>query len=99
MTELKRQYELTFIIPPTLAEEDIKAIQATVQGWITDQEGEILKENHWGRRKLAYPIQNYKEGYYILLEFESQPSIIKELERRMRLSQEVIRYLVVRAEE
>lgn len=94
-----RQYELTFILPPAMAEEEIQNVQNTIQGWITDQEGEMVKDNHWGRRKLAYPIQNYKEGYYILLEFKGSPEGIKELDRRLRLDSNVLRYLIVRQDD
>lgn len=95
----KRQYELTFILPPLLAEDEIGTLQETVEGWIAAGEGEVTKVSHWGRRKLAYPIQNYKEGYYILIEMSNLPASIKELERRMRLDDNIIRHLVVLAED
>lgn len=94
MTDV-RQYELTFILPPALAEDEITAMQNTVQGWITDQQGEVIKVSHWGRRRLAYAIQNYKEGYYILMEFKTQPKNIKDLDRRIRLEVGIIRHLIV----
>src|SRR3990172_5589569 len=94
-----RRYELTFILPPTLAEEDLNATLQTIQGWITDRSGEIVKVNHWGRRKLAYPVQNYKEGYYVLIEFQNDAATMKELDRRLRLEAGVLRYLLVHAEE
>lgn len=93
-----RQYELTFILPPSMAEDEVNNIQDTISGWVTGQQGEVTKASHWGRRRLAYPIQNYKEGYYILLEFDSDPEAIKDLDRRIRLNASIIRHLIVRVE-
>ena len=95
----QRQYELTFILPPSLAEDEIATVQETIEGWITSQDGEIIKASHWGRRKLAYLIQNFKEGYYILLEIKADPSIFKDVDRRLRLEAHVLRHLVVRIDE
>lgn len=91
-----RQYELTFILPPSMAEDEIRAAQETVEGWITSAGGEITKASHWGRRRLEYTIQSYKEGYYILLEFTADPAIIRDVERRLRLDVTYLRHLVVR---
>lgn len=96
---MQRQYELTFILPPAMAEAEIEVLQGTVQTWITDAGGEIVKNTHWGRRRLAYPIQNYKEGYYILIEFKADSLTIKDLERRLRLESAVLRHLVVKDED
>jgi len=95
----QRLYELTFILPPALAEEEVTAVQDSVTGWITDGEGEVVKASHWGRRRLAYSIQNYKEGYYILLEMNAEPDSLTELERRIRLEANILRHLVVRVED
>lgn len=92
-----RQYELIFILPPLLAEDEINTIQETVTTWVTNQGGEITKSSHWGRRRLAYPIQNYKEGYYILLEVSTSPDSITEIERRIKLDDNIIRHLMVLA--
>lgn len=94
-TTTKRHYEVTFILPPALGEEETNNLQNNVQGWITDQGGEIVKVNHWGRRRLAYNIKTYKEGYYILIEFDAPPSAIRELDRRMRLDTNFLRHLII----
>jgi len=94
-----RQYEVTFILPPALAEDEITSLQDMVQGWITDQKGEIQKLSHWGRRRLAYPVQNYKEGYYILLQILADPAAMNDLDRRMRLDTTIMRHLIVRMDE
>jgi len=92
----KRQYELTFILPPALAEDEIAEVEKNVTTWIGNQEGEIEKSSHWGRRRLAYPIENYKEGYYILLEILMPPTGLTDVDRRMRLDASIIRHLAVR---
>lgn len=92
---MQRQYELTFILPPSTPEAEIEVLLGTVQGWITESGGEIVKATHWGRRKLAYSIQNYKEGYYILLEYKADSRSIQDLERRLRLDASVLRHLVI----
>lgn len=99
MSTESRLYELTYILPPALAEEEVTSVQDTINTWITNQAGEVLKANHWGRRKLAYPIQNYKEGYYIYTEFQSEPKAITDVDRRLRLQAEVLRHLIVRVDE
>jgi small subunit ribosomal protein S6 len=94
-----RQYELIFILPPTLAEDETAAIVDAVQGWITEPGGEIVKVSHWGRRRLEYVIQNYKEGYYILFEFKADPKSIKDLDRRVRLETSILRHLIVKVDD
>lgn len=94
-----RQYELTYVLPPSLAEDEINSMQETIQGWITMHGGEITKVSHWGRRRLAYTIQNYKEGYYILYHVSTAPANLKDLDRRMRLDTTILRHLIVRLDE
>ncbi|HLA42011.1 MAG TPA: 30S ribosomal protein S6 [Aggregatilineales bacterium] len=94
----QRPYELVFILPPSLAEDEINSVQEHIIGWITDQGGNIIKTSPWGRRRLAYSIQNYKEGYYFEIDFNAETSSIKDLERRLRLEPGVIRHLIVQDE-
>jgi small subunit ribosomal protein S6 len=94
-----REYELTFILPPAMSEDEINALQENVIGWITAQQGEVLKNSHWGRRHLAYAINNYKEGYYILLQIKLPGAGLKEIDRRMRLDGTILRHLIVRLDE
>lgn len=99
MRDVPRDYELTFILPPSLAEDEINQIQDNVQSWITNQSGEIVKASHWGRKRLAYAIENYKEGYYIFLQVKTPPSSWKDVDRRMRLDSNILRHLVVRMDD
>ena len=95
----KRIYEVVFIIDPDTPDEDIKRLTENLQGIITDQGGTITKSEVMGRRQLAYQIGRKNEGVYVLFEIEGTGREIAELERRMRVSDQVIRYLTVRVDE
>lgn len=95
---MKRNYEITYIIPVNLNEEEQKQIEERVQGWITDKEGAVLNSSHWGRRRLAYTIDTNREGFYIFLQTEMVPSELADFDRRMTLDPNVIRHLVVRVD-
>ena len=88
-------YELMFIINPTLEEEKKSAVVEKVTEIITNGGGEVSKTDVWGMRKLAYPIEKKEEGYYVVLEFQAAPELPKELNRRLRISDDVMRHLVI----
>ena len=87
-------YEVMFIIDPTLEDEVKEATVETVKG-IIEADGAVDKVDVWGMRKLAYPIQKKNEGYYVVIEFKANPTLPKELDRRMRISDAVIRHLII----
>ena len=87
-------YEVMFIIDPTLEDEKKDATVETVQGIIA-ADGEVGKVDVWGMRKLAYPIQKKNEGYYVVIEFKANPTLPKELDRRMRISDSIMRHLII----
>lgn len=91
-----RDYELVYIIRPTAQEEELAPLNERIQGWITAEGGEIQKVNPWGRRRLAYPIERFRDGTYIQVNFRSQTDALGGLERQLKLSEDVIRYLLVR---
>ena len=92
---MQTTYETLFIINPDLEESEItKAIDA-VQEIITAGGGTILKVDRWGRRQLAYLIQNKREGYYVVIYFQAPSTIIDELNRRYKLTDSIMRNLVV----
>lgn len=92
-----RDYELTFIVRPDLEEEAVAGITARVEQTITANGGQVLKTNAWGKRHLAYPIRRYSEGYYFLLHAELTDKAIREVERQIKISEDIIRHLLVRA--
>lgn len=94
-----RDYEFTFIIHPSVEDEGIADVTEKVSQFITNGGGVVNSVDHWGRRRLAYPIQKQTEGYYVLMRVQLDPQAIKELERNLKLAEEVIRYLLVRVED
>jgi small subunit ribosomal protein S6 len=95
----KRIYEVVFIIDPATGEEDSTRLVENLQKIVTDQGGTITKSESMGRRQLAYKIGRNTEGQFMLFEIEGTGGEIAELERRMRVSDQVLRYLTVRVDE
>lgn len=95
----KRIYEVVFIIDPATGEEDSTRLVENLQKIVTDQGGTITKSESMGRRQLAYRIGRNTEGHFMLFEIEGTGGEIAELERRMRVSDQVMRYLTVRVDE
>jgi len=89
-------YELILILKPEVAEEARKAEIEKIKGLIAAGKGEIVKEDVWGQRVLAYPVKNFSEGFYHLLDFKSSPAKIKELEGSLTLDEEVLRFLIIK---
>jgi len=98
MTEI-RNYETTFICRPDLEDEEQEAIQDKYKDIITENNGEINDINIWGTRKMAYEIKDYRKGFYTIINFNSKPDLVKELDRRFKIDDNVIRHLIVREEE
>ena len=95
----KRVYEVVFIVDPDTQEDDVTKLTQNLSGVITDQGGTITRNEVLGRRQLAYRIGHSNEGIYVLFEVEGTGREIAELERRMRVSDQVMRYLTVRVDE
>ena len=91
-----RDYELVVIISPEVADEDVPATLEKMGQYITDRGGTITEVNQWGRRKLAYPIQQFLEGNYVLTQFKIEPKMTAELDASLRLAEEILRHLLVR---
>ena len=87
-------YELMFIIESTLEDAVRDQTIDTVKGIIADN-GEITKADVWGMKKLAYPIQKKNEGYYMVVEFKANGDFPKELDRRLKISDNVIRHMII----
>ena len=94
-----RRYETIFIASPTLTDEQAEELVRQFEGIIAEQGGELLKTEKWGRKKLAYEVQKFSEGYYTLFDMNAGPTLIAELERRFRNHDSVIKYLSVRMDE
>ena len=91
-------YELMFIIDPALENEAKNATVEAVKG-IIENEGEVVDVDEWGLRKMAYQIQKKSEGYYVVVQFKAEPTLPKELDRRLRISDNVMRHIIVNKDE
>jgi small subunit ribosomal protein S6 len=91
-----RTYEELFIVKPDATEEETDQVVEQVRQVITSGGGSVNKLEKWGIRKLAYRVQKQHEGYYVLVQFSSSPEAVKEIERRLRVSDLVLKFLTVR---
>ena len=94
-----RRYETIFIASPTLTDEQSDELVKQYEGIIAEQGGELLKTDKWGRKKLAYEVQKFSEGYYTLFEMNAGSNLVAELERRFRNHDSVIKFLSVRIDQ
>jgi len=94
-----RIYEELFILRPDTPEEETDQLIEQLSALITKHGGTVDKTDKWGIRKLAYRVQKRNEGFYVLLQFTAQPEAVKELERRMRVSDLVMKFITVRIDE
>jgi small subunit ribosomal protein S6 len=99
ITEDKRlhDYELVYIVNPDVAEDALEAQVNSISQFITNRDGVIESVDKWGKKKLAYPLKHYLEGNYILTKFRISPARLKEIEANLKISEEVLRHLLVKA--
>ena len=95
---MTRQYELVYIVSPDATEAQIQGLHAQVEETTTRMGGQLDKTENWGRRKLAYEIGPHKEATYVLEVISGAGELMKELDRRLRVSDQVLRHLVVRVD-
>lgn len=92
------KYEVLYIVTPELEDEAIKAVVEKFSGIIAANGGEVEQVDEWGRKKLAYPIDYKTEGYYVLVDFDADPQLPRELERNFKNDESILRYMVTRKE-
>lgn len=92
------QYEVLYLITPELDEESNRAVMDKFAGIITGNGGEIVKQDEWGKRKLAYAIDYKTEGFYVLVTFAAPIDLPYELERNFRNDERIMRFMVTRKE-
>ena len=99
-TEDKRlhEYELVYIVSPEIADDVLETRVNNISQFITGKEGIIDGVDKWGRKKLAYPIKHFLEGNYVLTKFKLSPAQCKELDANLRISEEIIRHLLIKVE-
>ena len=94
-----RQYELILIVQPDLDEEATSGVIDRVNTFITDNGGEVLKKDLWGLRRLAYEINDFREGYYVYMELQFDPSFGNELKQNLRYVEPIIRHMLTKKED
>ncbi len=94
-----RQYELVYILSPDATEQEVADLHAQIEAIIARYQGELVKTENWGRRKLAFRIGKHREGTYVLEVFKGSGELTKELDRRLKVIDRVIRHLCVRVDE
>ncbi len=92
------QYETVFILTPVLSDEQMKEAVEKFKGILTNEGAEIINVENWGLKKLAYPIEKKSTGFYNLIEFKAEPSVIEKLDVNFRREEKVIRHLIVKNE-
>ena len=93
-----RKYEIVFIVKP-LEEEGINAVVEKFAKLITSNGGTIDKEDRWGKKRLAYEIKKEIEGYYVIFYVTCEPSVVDECDRVMKISDELLKHMIVRSDE
>ena len=96
---MNRTYELMFIVRPDMVEEDLDKLISTLEGQVTSTGGTLKNVERMGKRRLAYIVRRFADGIYILLTVEGSGALIHELERRLRVTEPVIKFLTVRIDE
>ena len=94
-----RKYETIFIAHPDLVEDEVKGMIEKMKEVIENLNGELIKVEEWGRRKLAYKLKKLTKGYYILIRFLGNGQVLAEIERNLRLSDSVLKYQSIRLDE
>ena len=92
-------YELMFIIHPSVEIEPHDALVERVQEMIKSQGGEVTDCKKWGKRRLAYEILDQREGFYVLINYTAEPHVTDELDRVLKITEEVIRFMIVRSDD
>ena len=95
---MMNQYETVFILTPVLSEDQMKEAVAKFRDYLTGKGAEIISEENWGLKKMAYPIQKKSTGFYYLIEFKAEPEVIERLETNYRRDERVLRFLTVKLE-
>jgi len=94
-----RKYEVVFILRPDLDEEKNAAIADRFQSLVETHGGEITKLEKWGKRRLAYEVKGFREGFYVLVKMNAEPKVAAELDRVIKITDEVLRHIIVREDE
>jgi small subunit ribosomal protein S6 len=95
---MQRTYELMFIVRPDITEEDLEKLVSTLESQITGAGGTVKNIERMGKRRLAYNVRKFRDGLYVLFTLEGEGELVKEMERRLRVTEPVIKFLTVRVD-
>jgi small subunit ribosomal protein S6 len=93
---VRRDYELGFILSPEVNEEQTGAVLSRISQIVTNYDGQIVRVNQWGRRRMAYPIEHHRDGYYVFIDMILTPETVAELDRTLKVSEDILRHMVIR---
>lgn len=96
MSSIVRDYEFVVVINPEIGDDELPNVVEKLSRFITEKGGTVDEVEQWGRKKLAYPIGKFMEGNYILSRFKLEPKLIRDFEADLRISDEILRHLVVK---
>jgi len=91
---VRRDYEIGFILNPEVNEEQTHAILERIEQIVARYDGQVMKVNQWGRRRLAYTINHHRDGFYVFIDTILTPETVSELDRTLKVSEEVLRHLI-----
>ncbi|MBB5324114.1 small subunit ribosomal protein S6 [Anoxybacillus tepidamans] len=94
-----RKYEIMYIIRPNIDDEGRKAVVERFNSILTENGAEITNVKEWGKRRLAYEIKDFRDGYYMIVNVTSEPKAVQEFDRLAKISEDIIRHIVVKEEE
>ncbi len=94
-----RKYEVVMVIDPKLEDEATEGVITKYSDLVANNGGEVHKIDRWGKRRLAYEIEENLEGYYVVMQFSAEPAVSQEMERQFKITDDVIRHLIVRVDE
>ncbi len=98
MKALLRNYEMVYIVKPDLEEEQVNEVVEKFSALISKDGGEVVAVDNWGKRRLAYEIKDFREGNYFLVNFKGLPTTARELDRVLKISDEILRFMIIRQE-
>src|ERR1700736_6129 len=93
---VRRDYELGFILNPEVSEEQNSSILERIQQIVNTNDGQVVRINQWGRRRLAYPIEHQRDGFYVFFDMILTPETVSELDRNLKVTEEVLRHIIIR---
>jgi small subunit ribosomal protein S6 len=93
-----KKYEVMYIIRPNIEDESKKALVERFNGILTDNGAEVIESKDWGKRRLAYEINDFRDGYYQLVQVNSEAAAVEEFSRLAKISEDIIRHIVVKDE-